>query len=142
MKTINERMKFICDIYANGNIADFARIMKWSYQYAYKTLTDKSVGIVPVTEVLRKFPQVNARWLLLEDGAPLTNLMQKQKSRLELMLEYEKYLKFMTPEQIKKYAHNIEEFTQEEVAELDVMWWKAEKELNDLFAKAMARRRK
>ena len=140
MKTINERMKFICDIYANGNIADFARIMKWSYQYAYKTLTDKSVGIVPVTEVLRKFPQVNARWLLLEDGAPLTNLMQKQKSRLELMLEYEKYLKFMTPEQIKKYAHNIEEFTQEEVA--DVMWWKAEKELNDLFAKAMARRRK
>lgn len=143
MKTINERMKFICDVYAYGRPAEFARIMGWSYQYAYKILiTDKSVGITPVTEVLRQFPQVNARWLLLGEGAPLPDLLQKQKSRLELMLSYEKYLKVMTPQQVEKYAYHPEQFTKDEIADLDAKWQKAEKELNDLFASAMARSRK
>ena len=43
-------------------------MLGWSPQYLHNMLNGDSFGIQPVTALLKKFPELNARWLILGEG--------------------------------------------------------------------------
>lgn len=139
-RTITERINYLCEVFSYGNIAHFARKLGWSYQYAYKLMNKETCGITPITELLMKFPQLNARWLITGEGVPFPELIENARNktsvRLELMLRYEKYVKYMTDEQLKKYTDAAELFTPQEIAELDKKRQEETKELSYMLARA------
>lgn len=106
METINERLDFIIRLKA-GSRSRFAEILKVSPQYVNKISTPGgSVGLEPVLSVLRLYPDINARWLLLGDGDPFlldektAAIRRNIGSRIDLLLSVEKYLPVMDPEEI------------------------------------------
>ena len=88
---MNERLLIFIDYKTNGNHKEFADMMGWSPQYLHKMLKGDSMGIQPVTSLLQKFPELNARWLILGDGA-----MLDIRSCIMYMLEMEKYIPVMS----------------------------------------------
>ena len=70
METINERIDYIVKAKA-GSRSRFAEILKVSPQYVNKIASPGgSVGLEPVLSILRLYPDIDARWLLLGEGYP------------------------------------------------------------------------
>ncbi|MBQ2188952.1 MAG: hypothetical protein II401_10420 [Bacteroidales bacterium] len=66
---MNERLLQIIEYRTHGNRTDFASLMGWSPQYLAKLLKGDSFGLRPVSAVLEKLPEIDARWLLLGTGS-------------------------------------------------------------------------
>lgn len=52
---------------AEGNKAQFARMMGWQPQYLNGVLNGR-IGLTPIIRILQVLPNLNARWLLLGEG--------------------------------------------------------------------------
>lgn len=101
---MNTRLSEFIQYKTNGHQSDFASLLGWSPQYLGKLLRGENFGIRPVMALLEKFPELNARWLMLGEGNMLlenhaTNVL---KERLLRMLEIEKYIPVMTSEELRK----------------------------------------
>lgn len=100
MKT---RLRNIIDYKTGGNQAEFAAIMGWKPQYLFRLLKGESgIGIRPVVALLEKFPDLNARWLLLGEGAMVSSGSDKAKQHLLRLLSLEKYMPVMSAEQLRQ----------------------------------------
>ena len=67
---MNERLLlFIKE--ACGRQSVFAERMGWERQYLSKLTRGIGLGITPVLAILREFPELDARWLLLGEGQML-----------------------------------------------------------------------
>ncbi len=74
---MKERIEKVIDYATHGNTARFADSVGWSRQYINNVLAGRrGVGIVPVQKVLRTYPDISARWLLLGEGAMLRSASQ------------------------------------------------------------------
>lgn len=109
---MNERLLQFIQYKTNGNQADFALLLGWLPQYLNKLTKGESFGIRPVIAILQAFPELNARWLLLGEGEmlsfnPATSAI---KNRLQRLLELEKYMQVMTPDELKQVTegNNLE----------------------------------
>lgn len=101
---MNERLLQFIQYKTNGNQADFALLLGWVPQYLNKLTKGESFGIRPVIAILQAFPELNARWLLLGEGEmlsfnPATSVI---KDRLQRLLELEKYMPVMNPEELQQ----------------------------------------
>lgn len=63
-----ERLKQIIEYATSGNKAKFAKIMGWKEQYLQNMLKGNSIGITPISTILAKISEINARWLILGQG--------------------------------------------------------------------------
>lgn len=107
METINERIDYIVKAKA-GSRSRFAEILKVSPQYVNKIASPGgSVGLEPVLSILRLYPDIDARWLLLGEGYPYI-LPDRVKAcrrqiggQIDYLLAVEKYLPVMEPEEIE-----------------------------------------
>ena len=97
-----------------GHQADFAEIMGWSPQYLHNLLKG-AIGIRPVVALLGIFPELNARWLLLNEGAMISTGADKVKERLLKLLEIEKFIPVMLPEELRKLEEGATEFDNETI---------------------------
>ena len=96
---MNTRLSQFIDYATGGNRAEFARIVGWSPQYLNTMLKGKRIGLNPIVTLLDKFPELNARWILLGEGAMLAPSVDAMKQHLFRLLEIERYLPVMTAEE-------------------------------------------
>lgn len=134
---MNERLLQIIQYKTSGKQAEFAEMMGWSPQYLSRLARGESgIGIRPVTALLRKFPELNARWLLLGEGAMITTGADEIKKRLMRLLEIEKYMPVMTPSELRAIADGQSQFDAATIERWSALLDKRNKEINDRFAAA------
>lgn len=115
-----------------GHQAEFAEIMGWSPQYLYNLLKG-AVGIRPVIALLEKFPELNARWLLLGEGAMISTGADKVKMHLLKLLETEKYMSVMSPGELRQLEEGKSDFDTETVEKWKSLLEKRNNEIQSRF---------
>lgn len=116
---MNTRLRKLIDLKTSGNQAEFAALMGWKPQYLFRLLNGQSgFGIRPVMALLQRFPELNARWLLLGQGAMLTSGVDAVKEHLLRLLTLEKYMPVMTADQIRQMTEEGRtDFTPDDIAQ-------------------------
>ena len=119
---INERLAQFVGYVTGGRQGRFAVMMGWSRQYLGNLLKGASMGISPVTALLERFPDLNARWLLLGEGTMLTAPPGgKLRQRLIKLLEVERYAPVMSPSELREAEEGRVDFPPDTVSR-----WRAE----------------
>lgn len=111
---MNTRLKEIIK-YKGMSQLDFASYMGWTPQYTNNLVTDGGIGIKPIIAVLEKFPEVDARWLLLGEGTMLTDCSSIVKGQLFRLLEIEQYMRVMTADELASVQNGRTEFPEETI---------------------------
>lgn len=109
---MNNRLQEIIKYKTGGRQIDFAALLGWTPQYLAKLLRGDNFGIRPVLTLLEKLPEINARWLLLGQGemleiGKLFNLQREAFAHIQAVLEIEKYIPFMSPEELHEYEQAV-----------------------------------
>lgn len=100
---MNSRLRKIIELKTGGNQAEFAALMGWSNQYISRMVRGESgIGIRPVVSILEKFPDIDARWLLLGEGAMVSSGADEARAHLFRLLALEKYMPVMTADEIRQ----------------------------------------
>lgn len=104
--------------YAAGKQSVFADLMGWDRQYLSKLVRGVGLGITPVVSVLEKFPDLNARWLLLGSGEMLSSMSAEARPEvssarrfLTQAVSLARFFPVMTPEELAEYTAGRTEFT-------------------------------
>ena len=136
---MNERLLQFIQYKTGGKQAEFAALMEWSPQYLHKMLKEGGIGIRPIVALLEKFPELNARWLLLGEGAMLNTGADAVKSHLLKLLELEKYMPVMTPDELRLLEEGQTDFDAETVIRWEELLADRSKKINDRFNAAYKR---
>lgn len=136
---MNERLLKFIQYKTRGKQAEFASLMGWSPQYLHKMLKEGGIGIRPIIALLEKFPELNARWLLLGEGAMLNTGADAVKSHLLKLLELEKYMPVMTPDELRLLEDGKTDFGTEAIARWEELLADRSKMINDRFDAAYKR---
>lgn len=139
---MNTRLSQFIAYASSGNKAEFARIVGWSPQYLNSMLKECRIGINPVMTLLEKFPELNARWLLLGEGAMLTSGVDAVKQRLLRLLEIERYLQVMTAEEQQQVIDGNLDFDDDTLAKWQHLLMAKNAERNARFDDAFARQKR
>lgn len=135
------RLTTFIDYATNGNKAEFARSVGWTPQYLSNLLRERSMGINPVVAVLERYPELNARWILLGEGAMLSTGIDALKQRLLYLLEIERYLPVMTAEEQAKVIAGDLAFDRETITKWHTLLAEKKASLNARFEAAYARQK-
>lgn len=130
---MNERLLQFIQYKTGGKQAEFAELMGWSPQYLHKLLKEGGIGIRPIVALLEKFPELNARWLLLGEGAMLNTGADAVKSHLLKLLELEKYMPVMTPDELRLLEDGQTDFDAETIIRWEELLSERSKKINDRF---------
>lgn len=149
---MNNRLAEIIRYKTSGKQTAFAQFMGWSPQYLSKLVRGENFGLAPVVALLQKLPEVNARWFLLGEGEmlndeKLTEVRASAQSYVTSILEMEKYLPVMTPEEVSQFERMCIGETSPNFSPSLITEWQRrsvarEQELNDKFRKALCRQPK
>ena len=112
------RIKQVIETSTGGKVAEFARMMGWSPQYVTNLTSGRgSVGIQPVVALLEKFPNLDARWLLLGEGVMFKpDIVERTKGKLQRLMELEQYVPYMTASELQKYNRGEVDFPPKRIA--------------------------
>lgn len=108
---------------------EFATLMGWSQSYLSKlTSPEYGIGLSPIVEILEKFRDINARWLLTGEGYIYGQSLERVLiSRTHRLLGMEKYVSVMSEEEFNQYMDivngslSIELFNDETVQRWEAM---------------------
>lgn len=111
---MNNRLLEIIKYKTGGRQTDFAAAMGWSPQYITKLLRGENFGIKPVTTLLEKLPEINARWLLLGQGemlemGKLFSLQREAFAQAQSILDLERFIPFMCPDELREFEQAVSE---------------------------------
>lgn len=139
---MTSRLTTFIDYATNGNKAEFARSVGWTPQYLNNLLREGSMGINPVVAVLERYPELNARWILLGEGAMLSTGVDALKQRLLYLLEIERYLPVMTAEEQARIIAGDLAFDRETITKWHTLLAEKKASLNARFEAAYARQKR
>lgn len=139
---MNERLLQFIQYKTGGKQAEFADMMGWSPQYLHKMLKEGGIGIRPIVALLEKFPELNARWLLLGEGAMISTGVDAVKTHLLKLLELERYMPVMTPDELRLLEDGQTDFDAETVIRWEELLADRSKKINDRFDAAYKRQEK
>ena len=110
--TMNSRLQEIIRYKTGGRQTEFAYLCGWTPQYLAKLLRGDNFGLQPVLTLLEVLPEINARWLLLGQGemleiGKLFNLQRETFAHIQAVLEVEKYIAFMSPDELHEYEQAV-----------------------------------
>ena len=75
------------------NKKSFAEVMGWSQAYLSKLLSgDQGIGLTPLMQILDKFKDIDARWLIFGEGYMFGSIENGLLSKFMRLLEIEKYV--------------------------------------------------
>lgn len=105
---MNNRLLDIIKYKTGGRQRVFAEILGWTPQYLTKLLRGENFGLQPVLRLLETLPEINARWLLLGEGAMLRDdkvmgLRRDVYSRVQRFLDMERFMCVMSPEELREF---------------------------------------
>lgn len=138
---MNTRLSQFIDYATGGNKADFARSLGWTPQYLSGMLKDCRIGMNPLLTLLAKYPELNARWLLLGEGAMLTACGDAIKSQLTRLLNIEQYLPVMTAEEQQRIISGNYSFDDETYAKWDALLAEKKTSIDGRIKAAMERQK-
>ncbi|MCH5318779.1 MAG: hypothetical protein J1E38_03615 [Paramuribaculum sp.] len=102
---MKERIKQLIDFRTGGNRSRFAELMGWTPQYLNLMLKGSGgIGLKPIVTILERMPDVNARWLIMGEGAMLMSCIEETKLKLMRMLCFERYMSVMTEDELRRYS--------------------------------------
>ena len=109
---MNSRLQEIIRYKTGGRQTEFASLCGWTPQYLAKLLRGESFGIRPIQTLLETLPEINARWLLLGQGemleiGKLFKLQREAFAHIQAVLEMEKYIAFMSPDELHEYEQAV-----------------------------------
>ncbi|WP_262247018.1 hypothetical protein [Parapedobacter soli] len=108
--TLATRIQHLIDIKAAGNKTRFGEMLDYSPQYLNNILKGV-IGLTVVERILRTFPDIDARWLILGEGdSPIlaaTDVRHELHARINKLLELDRYLPYMTPQETERYRTAI-----------------------------------
>lgn len=133
---MNIRLLEFIQYKTGGKQAEFAEIMGWSPQYLNKLLKEGGIGIRPIISLLEKFPELNARWLLLGEEAMITSGTDEVKRHLLRLLEIEKYMPVMTTDELHELQEGRVEFETATIERWDKLLVERNQKMQDRFAAA------
>lgn len=137
---MNSRLLEFIQYKTGGNQAEFAKVMGWSPQYLNRlTKGESGIGIRPIISMLEKFPELDARWLLLGEGAMITTGVNEVKQHLMRLLEIERYMPVMTPEELREVQEGRSEFDAETIGRWGQLLNERNRKIQDRFAAAYKR---
>ena len=113
-------MKLFIKYKTNGSQVEFAEMMAWQPQYLNKLLKGGSFGYNPIVALLKKFPELDARWLILGEGEMIMKEYAESviKKKLVRLMEVETLMPYMSAEQIQRISAGCAKFTDKEMQEL------------------------
>ena len=104
---------------------------------------------MPGDALLEKFPEISARWLLLGQGdmfevSKLFSLQREVFAQVQAILEMEKYLPFMSPEEMRIYEQAVMSAKMPDFSPDTIAKWREQanqraNELDAKFSDAMAK---
>lgn len=101
-----EFIKFSC-----GRQSVFAERMGWERQYLSKLTRGIGLGITPVVAILKEFPELDARWLLLGEGEMLRPAISENRhqlvaarDRVARSLQLARFLPVMSETELSEFA--------------------------------------
>ena len=105
---MNNRLKDIIRYKTNGRQKDFADMMGWKPQYVNNLLKGSSIGLQPIVAILRKCPEIDARWFLLGEGSMLladkvAELREQALNHIKVILDLETFIPVMSPDELNRY---------------------------------------
>lgn len=146
---MNKRLQQIIQYKTGGRQTVFADLMGWSPQYLAKLLKGENFGLQPVLSLLSAFPEINARWLLLGQGSMLEvgllfDLQRKAMGYIMSLLELDKYIPVMSPEEVSVFEQAIKTgeqpvFSPDTLSDLDRRLTDRNEKVNAIFAQATAK---
>lgn len=109
---MNSRLQEIIKYKTGGRKNEFAALCGWTPQYLQKLLRGENFGIQPVLTILGVLPEINARWFLLGQGdmleiGKLYNLQREAFAHIQSLLEIEKFVPFMSPEDLHEFEQAV-----------------------------------
>lgn len=144
---MNNRLLQIIKYKTDGRKQKFGELMGWSSQYLSKLLRGDNFGLQPVLALLKMFPDIDARWLLLGEGQMLTDTARNRLQRLALqranaLLDLERYVPVMDADELKAYAAALTEGATFAIHPATIAQWEHlvqqhEQAVNERFVKAM-----
>lgn len=106
--TINERIAYIMKMKAGGSLNRFSEMLDIKNQYATRLIKNGSVGIEPISRILRIWKDINPRWLILNEGNPFVEnnepaqvLRNAISTRINLLLDLERWIPAMSDSDIQ-----------------------------------------
>lgn len=114
---MHTRIRQVINLTANGKLKEFAEIMGWTPQYVTNLVSGRvGIGISPVVAILKKYPSIDARWLLLGEGAVYKpDIIERTKANLRRLMELEKYVPYMNFDELEQYNNGHSDFGQEQI---------------------------
>lgn len=137
---MNKRLLEIIQYATCGKQIEFAEIMGWSPQYLNRLIKgENGIGLRPIIAILKRFPEINARWILLGEGAMITPAIDTVKRHLLKLLEIEKYMPVMSLEELKQVQDGRTDFEPSVIARWEEFLADRSKKINDRFDAAYQR---
>lgn len=138
---MNTRLAQFIDYATGGNKKDFAQSLGWSPQYLSGMLKDCRIGMSPLLTLLAKYPELNARWFLLGEGAMLTACGDAIKAQLTHLLNIEQYLPVMTVEEQQRIINNNYDFDADTYAKWEALLVERKSSIDGRIRAAMERQK-
>ncbi|MBO5972884.1 MAG: hypothetical protein J6Q07_07735 [Alistipes sp.] len=109
---------------ADGNKAQFARMMGWKPQYLNSLLNGR-IGLTPIIYILQMFPNLDARWLLLGDGdifnhSEYIEIRSTRESEYVDLIPSKRYINSEFPQE-KDCTHSSELINKSECEKTDLI---------------------
>ena len=119
---MNQRLRLFIQ-YSCGRQSAFADVMGWERQYLSKLTRGIGLGITPVVAILQKFPELDARWLLLGEGEMLRPAVSENRrhlvearDRVARSVELARFLPVMSDDELSEFASGRLDFPASAVA--------------------------
>lgn len=103
---------------------EFAEQIGWDKQYLNGLIKGKSFGLKPVETLLQKFPELNARWLILGEGSMLSGeyaegARKRIRNRIAILEKMEDLIPYMAKEQLLEVSYGNMRLSDEEIKKLE-----------------------
>lgn len=98
-----------------GSRTLFAHKVGWSKQRLTNILAGKGIGLATVEALLRTFPDLNARWMIMGEGYMLHVTEPKLGTKYTLIKAFERYLPYMTQTEVLQLTNGHNAWTDEDV---------------------------
>lgn len=146
---MNRRLYDIVQYKTGGRQSEFAALMDWTPQYLTKLLKGSNFGIAPIITILKKFKEIDARWLILGEGTmidtgKMKGLHESISTNFLQLIELETLMPVMSPSQLRRFENialglKLSDFTPEEIVELRNLKEEKDNEIEARFSAAITK---
>lgn len=121
--TINDRLRAVVEK-KSATRKDFAETMGWTVTYLNKMLSKgQGIGMTPIEQVMQKFPDIDARWLILGDGYMFGTIEKGIMSQAMLRLRCKKYIPVMNAEELADYLDGLNDSALDDYLKKNIDKW-------------------